>query len=99
MGDPIIPGINDCIQRLQGEDDPRFDGDPLENVRETLGFKQGFLNEEVVQLKMANSESVAKHLNEFNTLTSQLETVEINFDDEIRRWFYYPVCQRPGMVL
>ena len=35
-------------------------------------------------LKMADIGSVAEHLNEFNTLTSQLEFVEINFDDEIR---------------
>jgi len=35
-------------------------------------------------LKMTDSESVAEHLNEFNTLTSQLESVEINFYDEIR---------------
>jgi len=32
-------------------------------------------------LKMADSESVAEHLNEFNTLTSQLKSVRIKFDD------------------
>ena len=35
-------------------------------------------------LKMAESESITKHLNEFNTLTSQLESVEINFDNEVK---------------
>ena len=35
-------------------------------------------------LKMADSASVAKHLNEFNMLTTQLESVGINFDDKIR---------------
>jgi len=35
-------------------------------------------------LKMADCGSVNKHLNEFNTLTSQLESIEINFDNEIR---------------
>jgi len=35
-------------------------------------------------LKMADNESITEHLNEFNTLTSQLESVEINFDDETR---------------
>ena len=35
-------------------------------------------------LKMADCESVTEHLNEFKTLTSQLESVEINFDDKIR---------------
>ena len=32
-------------------------------------------------LKMADSGSVTEHLNDFNTLMSQLEFVEINFDD------------------
>ena len=27
---------------------------------------------------------IAKHLNEFNTITNQLSSVEIDFDDEIR---------------
>ena len=35
-------------------------------------------------LKMADNESISGHLNELNTLTSQLELVEINFEDEIR---------------
>ena len=35
-------------------------------------------------LKMADNENIAGHLNEFNTLMSQLESVEINFEDEIR---------------
>ena len=35
-------------------------------------------------LKMVDNERIAEHLNEFNTLSSQLESVEINFDDEIR---------------
>ena len=35
-------------------------------------------------LKMAKNASVAQHLNEFNTITNQLSSVEIDFDDEIR---------------
>ena len=31
-----------------------------------------------------NMASVAQHLNEFNTITNQLLSVEIDFDDEIR---------------
>ena len=33
---------------------------------------------------MAQNASVAKHLNEINTITNQLSSVEIDFDDEIR---------------
>ncbi|RVW14238.1 Retrovirus-related Pol polyprotein from transposon TNT 1-94 [Vitis vinifera] len=35
-------------------------------------------------LKMAENALVAQHLNEFNTITNQLSSVEIDFDDEIR---------------
>ena len=35
-------------------------------------------------LKMAENASVAQHLNEFNIITNQLSSVEIDFDDEIR---------------
>ncbi|KAL6328733.1 hypothetical protein AAG906_003750 [Vitis piasezkii] len=34
-------------------------------------------------LKMVENASVAQHLNEFNTITNQLSSVEIDFDDEI----------------
>ena len=43
-----------------------------------------FLMKKLFNLKMTESESVSRHLNEFNTLTSQLESVEINYDDKIR---------------
>jgi len=42
------------------------------------------LLKKLFNLKMADSGSIAGPLNEFNTLTSQLESVEINFEDEIR---------------
>ena len=34
--------------------------------------------------KMVENASVAQHLNEFNTITNHLSSVEIDFDDEIR---------------
>ena len=37
-----------------------------------------------LNLKMADSRSVVKHLNEFNMLMSQLDSVHINFDGEIK---------------
>ena len=33
---------------------------------------------------MAENALVAQHLNEFNTITNQLSSVEIDFNDEIR---------------
>ena len=38
-------------------------------------------------LKMAENTLVAQHLNKFNTITNQLSSVEIDFDDEIRALF------------
>ncbi|KAE8728454.1 FACT complex subunit SPT16-like [Hibiscus syriacus] len=35
-------------------------------------------------LRMAEGASVAQHLNELNTITTQLSSVEIEFDDEVR---------------
>ena len=35
-------------------------------------------------MKMAESGTIANHLNEFNIVTSQLSSMGINFDEEIR---------------
>ena len=42
------------------------------------------LMKKLFSLKMAENASVARHLNEFNTITNQLSFVEIDVDDEIR---------------
>ena len=42
------------------------------------------LMKKLFNMKMAENASVAQHLNEFNTITNQLSSVEIDFDDEIR---------------
>ena len=41
------------------------------------------LMKKLFNLKMAENASVAQHLNEFNTITNQLSSVEIDFDNEI----------------
>ena len=41
------------------------------------------LMKKLFNLKLAKNASVAQHLNEFYTITNQLLSVEINFDDEI----------------
>ena len=41
------------------------------------------LMKKLFNLKMAENASVAQHLNEFNTITNQLSSIEIDFDDEI----------------
>ena len=43
-----------------------------------------FLMKCLFNMKMSEGGSVVDHLNEFNTLTSQLSSVKVNFDDEFR---------------
>ena len=43
-----------------------------------------FLMKRLFNMKMSEGGSVADHLNEFNTLTNQLSSVKMNFDDEVR---------------
>ena len=43
-----------------------------------------FLMKRLFNMKMLEGGSVADLLNEFNTLTSQLSYVKVNFDDEVR---------------
>ena len=43
-----------------------------------------FLMKQLFNMKMSKSGYVADHLNEFNTLTIQLSSIKVNFDDEVR---------------
>ena len=83
-GDPIIPGIDGCIQRLREKTIKDLMAALSKMYEKPSASNKIFLMRKLFNLKMAESGSVAEHLNEFNTLTSQLESVEINFDDEIK---------------
>ena len=43
-----------------------------------------FLMKHLFNMKMVEGGSIVDHLNEFNTITSQLSFVGVNFDEEIR---------------
>jgi len=43
-----------------------------------------FLMKRLFNMKMSEGGSVANHLNDFNTITSQLSSVGVNFEDEVR---------------
>jgi hypothetical protein len=43
-----------------------------------------FLMKRLFNMKMLEGGSVADHLNEFNTVTNQLSSVKVDFDDEVR---------------
>jgi hypothetical protein len=43
-----------------------------------------FLMKRLVNMKMSEGGSIADHLNEFNTVTNQLSSVKVDFDDEVK---------------
>jgi hypothetical protein len=43
-----------------------------------------FLMKILFNMKMSEGGSIADHLNEFNTVTNQLSSVKVDFDDEVR---------------
>ena len=43
-----------------------------------------YLMRRLFNLQMSEGESVARHINELNMITSQLSSVDINFEDEIK---------------
>ena len=47
-------------------------------------YNKVFLMKRLFNMNMSEGGSVSNHLNEFNTLTSQLSSVKVNFDDEVR---------------
>ena len=44
-------------------------------------------------MKMLEGGSIADHLNEYNTITSQLSSTGVNFDDEVRALLF--LCSLP----
>ena len=46
--------------------------------------KKEFLMKLLFNMKMSEGGYIADHLNEFNTITSQLSSVKVNFDDEVK---------------
>ena len=43
-----------------------------------------FLMKHLFNMRMSEGGCVADHLNEFNTVTSKLRSIRVNFDDEVR---------------
>jgi hypothetical protein len=49
-----------------------------------LASNKVFLMKRLFNMKMSEGGSVAYHLNDFNTVTNQLNSVKVDFDDEVR---------------
>ena len=43
-----------------------------------------FRMKRLFNMKMSEGGSIADHLNEFNTVTNQLSSIKVDFDDEVR---------------
>ena len=43
-----------------------------------------FLMKRLFNMKMSEGRSIADHLNDFNTVTNQLSSIEVEFDAEVR---------------
>ena len=81
----------------------------IEELMETLvklyekpsALNKVFLMKRLFNMKMVEGGSVRNHLNEFNTITSQLSSLHVNFDEEIRALLIF--CSFPkswnGLVM
>ena len=49
-------------------------------------------------MKMSEGGSATDHLNDFNTVTSRLSSVGVNFDDEVRALLFLCSLAEVGMV-
>jgi hypothetical protein len=59
--------------------------DTLDKLYEkTSTSNKVFLMKRLFNMNMSEGGSVADHLNEFNTVTNQLSSVKVDFDDEVR---------------
>ena len=47
-------------------------------------YEKPSASNKVFLMKMSEGGFVADHLNEFNTVTNQLSSVKVDFDDEVR---------------
>lgn len=70
----------------------------LSDIYEKSSANKVQLMKKFFNLKRGECTSVAKHVNQFNTIVSQLTLVEINFDDEICALILWNLYQIIGEI-
>jgi hypothetical protein len=50
----------------------------------TLTLNKVFLMKLFFNMKMSEGGSISDHLNQFNTITNQISSIKVDFDDEVR---------------
>ena len=66
--------------------------------KKPLASNKVFLMKHLFNMKMSEGGSVIDHLNEFNTLTNQLSSVNVKFDDEVRALLILCSLQKTGIA-
>ena len=82
--DPVEFVKNRGVQHREGEDYVRS-VEGLSNMYEKpSAMNKVYLMRRLFNLQMSKARSVSYHINEFNMIVSQLNLVDINFEDEIK---------------
>ena len=83
-GDLIITVIDGCLQHFREKTTKNLMAALSKMYEKPSVSNKVFLMKKLLNLKKTDAESVVEHLNEFNMRTSQLESIEINSENEIR---------------
>lgn len=96
-----MPDTIGGIKYYKSEDNKRIDANPRKTIWKPFASNNVFLMKHLFNMKMAEFGSIANHLDEFNTINSQLSSMGINFDEEISALLIF--CSLPkrwnGLVM
>ena len=82
--DPVDAIQKRGIQHYQGDDNVRSIEGVSNMYEKPSVMNKVYLMRRLFNLQMSEGEPVVDHINEFNMIISQLSSVEVNFEDEIK---------------
>ena len=96
----VSRGIN-ILKYFEGNNNKGLIKALVKLYEKTSTSNKVFLMKSLFNMKMSEGGCVADHLNNFNTVTSQLSSVGVNFDNEVRAMLF--LCSLPkiwkGLVM